>query len=288
MTTLSTRADPPMSDGDFRIISTALREATGIALPDGKRPLVVSRLARRLRSLKLRDFTEYSALISRPDGADELGQMISALTTNVTAFFRESHHFDTLRDQVLPPLLETCRKGGKLRLWSAACSSGEEPFSMAISLLELCPEAARHDIRILATDIDPAILETARAGRYAAESLANVPSPLRDRYFKRESEARGQFYRISPDVARLVSFKPLNLTGQWPIKSKFDAIFCRNVAIYFDRLVQERLWARLAAQLTPNGVLFIGHSERVSGPAAAQLRQKGITSYYRQNVETAE
>lgn len=281
MNALPLRAEPAMSDADFRTIQSILRQTTGIALADGKRPLVVSRLTRRLRTLKLRDFSQYSALITRPEGEAELGMMISALTTNVTAFFREGHHFDTLRDRVLPPLIAEARKGGRVRLWSAACSSGEEAYSLAMTLLDLCPEAERLNIRILATDIDPSILETAHAGQYSAEAVGSIPPSFRERWLAPVAGSQGQKFQIGPELSRLITFNRLNLTGAWPLKCRFDVIFCRNVAIYFDREVQERLWARLADQLVPGGTLCIGHSERIIGPAAQTLRQQGITTYVR-------
>lgn len=267
-----------LSEAEFRKIADLLRQRAGIALPDTKRPLVYSRLARRLRALGLNDFGAYIRLVEGPDGAAEAIEMVSALTTNVTSFFRERHHFDALRDTVLPPLLARAREGGRLRLWSAGCSSGEEPYSIAMTLLGLCPDAARLDIRILATDIDPAILARARAGRYPAETLEPLTTAQRERYFDRVDDG----WQVRPALTELITFRELNLAAEWPVKGPFQVIFCRNVAIYFDRDVQERIWSGFADRLeSPDGFLAIGHSERLTGPAASRLRSAGITAYLR-------
>ena len=270
-------AEPALDAAEFQAIAGILRAETGIALPSTKRQLVFSRLSRRLRALGLPDFGSYAALVGGPAGSDELRLMISALTTNVTSFFREMHHFETLRDTVLPPLVARARTGGRIRLWSAGCSSGEEPYSIAMVLLDLCPEAARLDIRLLASDVDPQILARAEAGLYDAEALETLPAERRRRWFRDE----GDCARITPDLAAPIRFRELNLSTDWPVKGPFDAIFCRNVAIYFDREVQDRVWAGFARLLEPGGHLFIGHSERVTGPAADLLRPAGITTYIR-------
>ena len=271
------RSDPVLDESGFRAIASILREQAGITLPDTKRHLVFSRLARRLRALGLPDFAAYLALVTGPDGADETVRMISALTTNVTAFFREPHHFETLRNRALPPLVARARTGGKVRLWSAGCSSGEEPYSIAMVLLGLCPEAAQLDIRILASDIDTAILARAEAGRYDADAMAPLAPDLRDRWFERDGEGG----RVRPGLAAPIRFRQLNLAADWPVSGPFDAIFCRNVAIYFDREVQDRVWEGFARRLAPGGTLFIGHSERITGPASTHLAASGITTYSR-------
>jgi len=267
----------PFTTEDFRKIAQILHSYAGIALADGKAALVYSRLAKRLRSLGLRSFREYCALIEGAEGVDERQTMMAALTTNVTRYFREPHHFDHLRDVVLPPLVERARKGGRVRLWSAACSNGQEPYSMAITVLAALPEAANLDVKILATDIDPNMVAEGRAGIYREEAVAPVPLDLRRRWFKK-AQSEGS-WEVADELRALVSFRELNLIGDWPMKGKFDAIFCRNVVIYFDEPTQERIWSRFAPMLEPRGTLYIGHSERVTGAATSVFETTGLTTY---------
>lgn len=265
---------------DFRHIAQTLHAHAGIALSEGKAALVYSRLAKRLRLLGLRSFRDYCALIDGAEGVDERQAMMAALTTNVTRFYREPHHFDHLRDRVMPELAARARAGGRVRLWSAACSNGQEPYSMAMTVLDVLPEAADLDVRILATDIDPNMVAEGAAGVYSEDLLAPVPAASR-RHFEPVAGAPGRF---SADAAlrRLVTFKELNLIGDWPMRGRFDVIFCRNVVIYFDDATQERIWSRFAPIMTPGGVLYIGHSERVTGPAAQLLQPAGLTTYVKE------
>ena len=263
------------TDEDFRKIAQILHSHAGIALAEGKAALVYSRLAKRLRSLGLRSFREYCALIEDKQGVDERQAMMAALTTNVTRYFREPHHFDHLREVVMPKLVERARKGGRIRLWSAACSNGQEPYSMAITVLTALPEAANLDVKILATDIDPNMVAEGKAGIYREDAVAPVPLDLRRKWFKKA----GTGWEVADELRALVAFRELNLIGDWPMKGKFDAIFCRNVVIYFDEPTQERIWSRFAPMLEPAGTLYIGHSERVSGPATALFETTGLTTY---------
>ena len=258
---------------DFARVAALLREDSGIHLPDSKATLVYSRLAKRLRALGLESFADYCKLVSSDAGVDERRSMLAALTTNVTRFFREPHHFDHLRDHTLPPLLEEARAGGRVRFWSAGCSSGEEPYSMALTLLSAMPEIGELDVRILATDIDPVIIARARAGLYPKEAVSAIPPALRSRWLE---PADGDRWGMGPAVRRLVAFNELNLMGPWPMKGQFQAIFCRNVAIYFDDPTQETLWGRFADALVPRGRLYIGHSERVPSP---RFEPDGLTTY---------
>ncbi|PZU73755.1 MAG: chemotaxis protein [Brevundimonas sp.] len=261
---------------DFRHIAEMLHAHAGIALNEGKAALVYSRLAKRLRTLGLSSFREYCALVEGVDGVDERQKMTAALTTNVTRFYREPHHFDDLRDRVMPRLAERARAGGRVRLWSAACSNGQEPYSMALTVLSVLPEAADLDVRILATDIDPNMVAQGHDGTYSEEALEPAPVTLWRKYFDRAD--RGQ-WTAGAQLKRLVAFRELNLIGDWPMKGRFDVIFCRNVVIYFDETTQERVWKRFTPLMTPGATLYIGHSERVSGPAAAQLQTAGLTTY---------
>lgn len=264
---------------DFRHIAHILHTHAGIALNEGKAALVYSRLAKRLRVLGLRSFRDYCALVQGVDGVDERQAMTAALTTNVTRFFREPHHFDHLRDVVMPVLAERARAGGRVRLWSAACSNGQEPYSMAMTVLSVLPEAADLDVRILATDIDPNMVAEGSAGVYAEEALEAAPPLLRHRWFDKAPTHGPDRLSANETLRRLVSFKELNLIGNWPMKGRFDVIFCRNVVIYFDDATQERVWNRFLPTMAANATLYIGHSERVTGPAAARLITSGLTTY---------
>ena len=263
---------------DLEEIASIMMAEAGISLSEGKANLVYSRLAKRLRLLGLRSFKDYCALVTRPDGQDERQAMIAALTTNVTRFFREPHHFEHLKRQVLPGLIEKAKAGQRVRLWSAACSSGQEPYSMALTLLSLLPDAAKYDIKILATDIDPNVLAAGAEGIYEESLVEAVPDALRNRWFTSAQDGSGRL-RIAEEARALVSFRKLNLIGNWPMRGKFQAIFCRNVVIYFENDTQEKIWSRILPLLDPEGVLYIGHSERVSGPAETSLRNDGITIY---------
>ncbi|HEY8618126.1 protein-glutamate O-methyltransferase [Phenylobacterium sp.] len=260
---------------DFRLIAQTLHAAAGIALPDSKATLVYSRLAKRLRALGLESFRDYCALVSGKDGLDERQQMIVALTTNVTRFFREPHHFEHLKTQVLPKHLPEVRRGGSLRIWSAGSSNGQEAYSIALTILSLMPDAPEYDIRILASDIDTKMLAEGREGLYGSSAMAPVPGELRARWFERE----GDQWRASEPLRRLVVFNELNLIGEWPMKRQFQAVFCRNVLIYFEEATQERIFSRFVPLMAPNASLYIGHSERVCGPDAHRFATDGVTTY---------
>ena len=262
---------------DFQKIAQILHSYAGIALGEGKAALVYSRLAKRLRILGMQSFREYCTLVSDSRQVDERLAMMAALTTNVTRFFREPHHFDHLRDKIMPALAQRARRGGRVRLWSAACSNGQEPYSMAITVLSALPEAPGLDVKILATDIDPNMVAEGRAGIYREEAIEPVPADLRRQWFRKVPDS--QTYQVSDELRTLVSFKELTLIGDWPMRGKFDVIFCRNVVIYFDEPTQERIWSRFAPMIEDKGVLYIGHSERVSGPAARLMETDGLTTY---------
>jgi chemotaxis protein methyltransferase CheR len=261
-----------MTAEDFASIASILHATSGISLSPSKTSLVYSRLAKRLRTLGLESFREYCQLISGSAGVDERQAMLAALTTNVTRFFREPHHFDYLR-KLIPELATTAKRGGRVRIWSAGCSSGEEPYSIALTILGLFPNAHELDVKILATDIDPIILGKAKEGLYGREALEPVPADLR-KYFN-AVDSNHKFSPVSA-VRDMIAFRELNLIGQWPMTQKFDVIFCRNVAIYFDEPTQDKLFGRYAESLNPDGRLFIGHSERVNDP---RFVSDGLTAY---------
>lgn len=263
---------------DFKRIAALLYDLAGISLPDSKATLVYSRLAKRLRALGLRSFSEYCAFVASDKGHDESQEMLRALTTNVTRFFREPHHFDDLRANVLEPVADKVRAGGRLRLWSAASSSGQEPYSMAFTVLSVWPNAADLDIRILGTDIDTNVLATGRAAVYDENLLEGIPASARGQYFERDPSDRRN-WRVCDAARSLVAFRELNLNGpSWPMKGPFDAIFCRNVVIYFDEPTQERVWNRFAPLVAPGGRLYVGHSERV-GASVTAFESCGLTAY---------
>jgi len=270
------RAEIPFSAQDFDRIAAFAHREFGLSLQASKKELVYSRLVKRLRALGLPGFAAYCDLLESPAGAAERDPAVSALTTNVTHFFREGHHFDLLASLVVKPRLAALKSGQRLRIWSAGCSSGMEPYSIAMSLLDALPEATEANIRILATDVDPAILARARDARYAAEETRPIPDRMKPWAL---SPVEGGHQHITPRVTRMVHFGALNLMQDWPLRGPFDAIFCRNVAIYFDKPTQQRLWQRFAGLLAPEGLLFIGHSERLSGPAEAAFSPAGITTY---------
>lgn len=263
---------------DFKRIAALLYDLAGISLPDSKATLVYSRLAKRLRILGLRSFADYCAFVASDKGHDESQEMLRALTTNVTRFFREPHHFDDLRANVLEPVADKVRAGGRLRLWSAASSSGQEPYSMAFTVLSVWPNAADLDIRILGTDIDTNVLATGREAVYDESLLEGIPASARGQFFERDASDR-RAWRVCEAARSLVAFRELNLNGpSWPMKGPFDAIFCRNVVIYFDEPTQERVWSRFAPLVAPGGRLYVGHSERVSASITA-FESCGLTAY---------
>ncbi|MDD7972419.1 CheR family methyltransferase [Roseinatronobacter alkalisoli] len=266
---------PSLTTDQFSRLARIVHDDSGIVLTEAKRGLLMARLNRRLRALGLAEYGAYCALLNSPGGASERRHMLSAVTTNVTAFFRESHHFDALTRQVLPPLIEAARKGRRVRLWSAACSSGEEPYSMAISVLECFPDAARYDLLILATDIDPVMVAKAQAGVFPETSVQGLAPAKLSTHFTRT----GTSYEAGAPLRSIMRFAELNLHHEWPFSGQFDVIFCRNVVIYFDGDARRLLWQRFAAQLHAGGHLFIGHSERLDGPASATFRLAGPTHY---------
>lgn len=266
----------PFTKANFDQIASFLRENTGIALGEAKAALVYSRLAKRLRQLGMADFDEYCRYVTTAEGAAERHEMVNALTTNVTRFYREPHHFEHLRNEVVPHLAQAAKQGRRVRLWSAACSSGEEPYSIALTLLDAFGDAAHYDIKILATDIDAKVVARARAGVYRDEAVEPIPGVIRDRWMARERQGSAKQWRVKGAVRSLVTFNELNLIGAWPMRGSFDVIFCRNVVIYFEEATQATIWRRFKDVMTPDARLYIGHSERVDVPG---FESAGLTIY---------
>jgi chemotaxis protein methyltransferase CheR len=252
--------DFPLSRREFSKIAGLLHRETGISLADTKLDLVQGRLARRIRALGLGSFAQYIAVLDGPEGASEQPWMINALTTNLTGFFREKHHFDFLADTILPALTQRRNGGsGRLRIWSAGCSSGEEPYSIAMTVASRLADLRKWDARILATDVDSDMVAFGRTGVYDATRISPIPDNLRRRFL---SPVDGSDAMEATDSLRsLIAFRQLNLLQTWPMRGLFDVIFCRNVVIYFDKDTQRKLFDRYADILVPGGWLFIGHSE---------------------------
>jgi chemotaxis protein methyltransferase CheR len=244
---------------DFQALRKLVKDITGINLSDQKRELVYGRLARRLRALQLRSFAEYRDVLAQ-DSGHEIIQFCNAITTNLTAFFREPHHFDYLRDHVLMPMVNS-GSPRRLRIWSAGCSTGEEPYSLAMTVLECLQDAQRWDVRILATDLDSDVLERGRQGVYGEARLKNVTPERRNRFFTEHRRGDGLFYEVTPELRALIAFKQLNLMHPLPMRGPLDAVFCRNVVIYFDKDTQRELFGRVSQLQRPGDLLFLGHSE---------------------------
>jgi chemotaxis protein methyltransferase CheR len=266
---------PILDDASFARLRALVRSHTGIALGNDKRQLCQTRLVRRLRALGLTSFTAYLARLDDP-GSPEHGELVNAITTNVTAFFREPHHFEWLAARALPALArEPARQ--RLRVWSAGCSSGEEPWSLAM-VLDEARLPGRWDVKVLATDIDTQILATAAAGIYPEARLEQVSAARRKRYLVRAQGPDRGAWQIGPTLHERVRFRALNLFAAWPMKQQFDVIFCRNVIIYFDAESRTRLITRFVENLAPGGHLVLGHSESLLGDVRG-LTPAGKTIY---------
>jgi len=269
-------AGAALDPAEFRAIAAILHEEARIRLPESKVTLVHSRLSRRLRDHGLGHFRDYVALVRRD--AAERAVMVEALTTNHTHFFREQHHFDHLRTHVLPTLRQLAEAGQPVRIWSAGCSTGEEIYSIAMTLAEAGPDTGwlnRGHVKLLATDIAPQAVAAVARGVYDETAVRPIPPAHRARWL----HAEGAEHRIADELRALVTARPLNLFADWPMRQQYDAIFCRNVMIYFDDAAKAELEARLVGLLRPGGHLYIGHSERLIGPATAAMRSVAQTAY---------
>ncbi|PCI62255.1 MAG: chemotaxis protein CheR [Kordiimonadales bacterium] len=248
---------------DFNELRAIVCDRTGIQLKDGKEEMVYTRISRRLRALDLEDFRAYLNLLKSKDGDSEAIDFVNAMTTNLTRFFREGHHFTHMREDVLQSKVEGARAGvfdKKIRVWSAACSSGMEPYSIGMTILASLPKHANWDVRILATDIDTNMLERGETGIYREQDVDEVPPQLAERFVTIKDKKA----HMSEELKSIVNFKHLNLMESWPIKQKFDVIFCRNVMIYFDKETQRKLVRRFMELLDEQGVLYVGHAESLT------------------------
>jgi chemotaxis protein methyltransferase CheR len=252
--------DFKLTDAEFDRIRVLVREHTGISLSDAKRQLVYGRLARRLRALRLPDFSSYISILESGEPA-EIEEFTNAVTTNLTSFFREPHHFEYLGREALPAIVQRDQGLRRLRIWCCAASTGEEPYSIAMVLRENQELLTGWDAKILATDLDSAVLATGSAGVYATERFNNVNPTRIAGFFETGTGANIGKYRAVNELRRLITFRQLNLMNDWPMKGPFDAIFCRNVIIYFDKATQRALFERMATLQRPGDLLFLGHSE---------------------------
>jgi chemotaxis protein methyltransferase CheR len=266
------------TDADFQYLGKLAYDQAGIVLADSKRNLVYSRLSRRLRSLGLTSFRQYRARLAAD--SSEIEGFINAISTNLTKFFREPHHFEHFRTHVaIPYARAVARKpAGRLRVWSAGCSTGEEPYSIAAVLNREIRDANHRDVRILATDIDTEVIARGVRGEYPLNSIDEVPKAYRECFQSGRGESDPESIIMGEDLRSLIAFRRLNLMEAWPFSGKFDAIFCRNVMIYFDANTRSMLVGRFVQQLHPGGWLYIGHSESLLGSHDG-LELGGRTTY---------
>lgn len=271
-----------ITDDEFQAFQHLIYTETGISLNESKRCLVCARLSKRLRALGLASYLDYyDFLLRRDTNGQELQQMVNCITTNKTDFFREPHHFRFLTSTVFPELVRRANSGAarRLRIWSSASSRGHEPYSIAMTVREFAPFDQTWDVRLLASDIDTQVLDDAQRGLFDAEDLAPVADTLKRKYFQRGVGPFSGQARVKPELRELLTFKQVNLIGdQWPIKAKFDVIFCRNVMIYFDTPTQQKVIEHMVRYLAPGGHLLLGHSENIQW-ASNYLRPLGNTIF---------
>ena len=267
-----------LSKAEFTFLCQFVYDMTGIVLNEHKREMVYRRLTRIVRERKLPSFSAYCELL-KTDPAGEKTYFINAITTNLTSFFREQHHFDYMNQHELPRLLKASSTNKRLRIWSSASSTGEEPYSIAITLYETMHKVINSwDAKILATDIDSNVLAHGKAGTYGDSSLDGIPIHLRNKYFSKGNGKNINSVKVSEKLMELITFKQLNLLDEWPMKGPFDIIFCRNVIIYFDKETQLCLFRRYFDLLAPGGLLILGHSESL-GAFQQYFKNEGRTIF---------
>ncbi|MEW6426697.1 MAG: protein-glutamate O-methyltransferase CheR [Thermodesulfobacteriota bacterium] len=270
-----------LKNDEFRLLQELIYDLCGISLRENKKAMLAGRLNQRLRRLGLESYGDYLRVLRTP-GSEEIVHLIDAVSTNKTCFFREQEHFDILRSQVLPAVWP--REGGKLlRVWSAGCSSGQEPYSLAILLSDYAGDRDAMDFTLLATDISSRMLATAAAGMYSDDELDQLPRAMLARYFMRGRGARAGWHRIIPELRAKMTFRRMNMVGDFGMQDRFDIIFCRNVMIYFDRPTRERLLEKFAECLSPQGYLFVGHAEAMVGGNSSLFRRVDAAVYQRRS-----
>ncbi len=261
----------------FNQVCSLVKSISGIVLADGKQDMVYGRLSRRLRALDLPDIDSYLKLV-KCKNSEELIHFTNALTTNLTSFFREAHHFEFLKSDVFPELMKKNSATKKIRIWSAGCSTGEEPYSIGMTALDFFSSHTDWDVRIIATDLDSNVVKTGKDGIYPMSRIEGVLDKYKKRWIKRGKGDKSDFVKMSSELQSIITFKQLNLLGVWPITGPLDVIFCRNVVIYFDKETQKVLFDRYANILNPDTHLFIGHSENMFN-VCNRFRSIGNTIY---------
>jgi chemotaxis protein methyltransferase CheR len=254
-----------ITDEDFANFSNLIYKTCGIHLKERKRELLQVRLSRRLKEKGIKSFQEYYQLLISKDSRTELVHLINAIATNLTSFFREPVHFDYLTKEVFPKIFAGPKSSLRIRFWSAGCSSGEEPYSLAMTLLKHLNRPTGTDIKILGTDISTRVLKKAISGIYPPDRVKTVSASDLNRFFKKFKQETGFYYRVKDSIRNLITFRQFNLMDPFPFKEVFDIIFCRNVMIYFDRIHQQGLVHKFYHCLKPGGLLLIGHSESLTG-----------------------
>ncbi|GKT11165.1 MAG: chemotaxis protein methyltransferase CheR [Thiomicrorhabdus sp.] len=246
------------TEADFQHVKKIVYDFAGIDLNESKKNLVYNRLAKRIRFLGHQSFKQYLNFVEE-QGESEFLILINSITTNLTFFFRENHHFEYLAETVIPQLLQEKSSSRKIRIWSAGCSTGEEPYSIAVVLKETIPDG--WDAKVIATDLDSNVVQTGMTGVYKIDRLKGVSEERKNRWFLKGEGSKAGFVKTKPELQSIIEFGQLNLMDDWPLKDEIDVIFCRNVVIYFDKPTQSRLFNRYADKLPMDGHLFVGHSE---------------------------
>ena len=255
---------PPLTDRDLQAIVRLVYEKAGITLHEGKRALITARLQKRLRETGARSFGEYLSVVERDHTGSELVVLLDSIATNHTSFFREPEHFQFLTQKVVPEWT-AAHPGSPFEIWSAACSSGEEPYTLAVALHDSLPNADKGRFRILASDLSTKVLRIAEQGVYKMERVEGIPIETLRRHFERGMGAQEGLARVNGTLRQRIEFRQLNLLEIGSLDRTFGVIFCRNVMIYFDRQVQQRVVSMLERHLRPGGYLFISHSESLNG-----------------------
>lgn len=267
-----------LSERDFKFLCDYVYDNAGIVLGNSKREMVYRRLTRVIRERKLSSFAHYCQVLKdNPEQENEY--FINAITTNLTSFYREAHHFDYLRQHEFPKLLTQNKESKRIRMWSSASSTGEEPYSLGITAYQSFKSVLNNwDVKILATDIDSNVLATGKAGVYEQRKVDELPGHIQKNFFKKGTGANENKVRVIKHVRDLITFKELNLLHEWPMKGPFDVIFCRNVIIYFDKETQSDLFERYYNMLKPGGLFMLGHSENL-GDFARYFENVGRTIF---------
>ena len=257
-----------ITDSDFKRVSDIIYKHCGINLHEGKKTLVRARLAKRMRATKIRDVKEYLDYALTTKDQKEFYDLVDSISTNLTSFFREKVHFDLLKENFIPNMITRQAKHGgpkKFRIWSAGCSTGEEPYTMVMTLLEAFKDNPGWDIKVLASDVSTRVLNKANSGLYELDRVKPLSLQQQSTYFTKVNIDEKPMFQVKDEIKKMISFRYLNLMEKWPFKGPFDVIFCRNVMIYFDKPTQERLVGRYFECLRPEGLLCIGHSESLTG-----------------------